>query len=176
MSEVTPATLGVTIYGLSAEEVEDTLRTYDISHDRAKHPGLCSRKSKRPEGYHDAGDNLDLIMCYYCYGPCWIPDRTHDSGSSDCAGDDDAGALILALIVIMILIAVIIVAAPFIIAAIGFLVDIIIAGAVTLFDFLTFGVFRKYLRRTRFHLYSPDESSLRNAYDEMVAKGGLPRG
>lgn len=175
MADVGTSVLGLSIYGLTPEEVEDTLSTYDIGHERAKNPGLCSRKSERQAGYTSAGDDLDFFLCLWISGSCPSPGRGHPSDGSDCDASDDAGALILAMIVIMLLMVIIIAVAPFVFAAVALLINIFIAGAIALFDVLTFGLFRRYLRRTHFRLYAPDPSALENAYIELVAKGGLPK-
>ncbi|MFX0113163.1 MAG: hypothetical protein ACFFB3_01310 [Candidatus Hodarchaeota archaeon] len=176
MSDVSPSILGLSIYGLKPEEVEDTLRTYKISHKRAKSPGLCSRKSERQEqGYTSAGDELDFFFCYWLSWSCPSPGYGRHAGHSNCEADDEAGALILGIILIMVLMVIIIAVAPFIFAAAAFLIDIFIAGAIGLFDLMTFGIFRKYLRKTHFHLHSPDYDALNNVYMELVAKGGLPK-
>lgn len=175
MTDVGISVLGLSIYGLTSEEVEETLNTYDISHERASNPGLCSRKSERQPGYTSAGDDLDFFLCLWLSWSCPSPGCGHPSDGSDCDASDDAGALILTLIVIMFLMMIIIAVAPFVFAAAAFLIDIFIAGAIALFDLLTFGYFRRYLRKTHFHLYTPDPSALENAYLELVAKGGLPK-
>jgi hypothetical protein len=179
VSEVSPSILGLSIYGLTPEEVEDTFRTHEISYERAKNPGICSRKSKSTErqqaGYSNAGDDLDLFFCFFLSWSCPSPGYGRRGGYSDCDADDDAGALILGIILIMVLMAIIIAVAPFIFAAAAFLIDIFIAGAIGLFDLMTFGLFRKYLRKTHFHLHSPDQAALSNVYMELVAKGGLPK-
>ncbi len=172
MSEV----LGVTVYGLSEEEAEETFKMYDIDHQKTKVPGICARRKKRETGYSDAGDATDMILCWYCFGPgCYSPHPrgSRGSGGSDC--DDDAGALILVIIIMMVLLAIIIAVATLILAGIAFLVDILIAAAVGIFDILTFGKFRRYIRRKRYHLFSADHTALQNAYTEIVARGGLPR-
>lgn len=175
LSEASSGVLGLSVYGLTPEEVEDTLRTYEISHERAKNPGLCSRKSERQAGYTNAGDDLDFFFCLWFSGSCWSPGPSHHGGGSNCEADDEAGALILAIIIIMLLMVILIAVAPFIFAAAALLIDILIAGAIGLFDLVTFGLFRKYLRRTYFRLHAPNQPALQNAYMELVAKGGLPK-